>query len=247
MAFAAVVLVASLIGSVHCAAMCGAFTCLYANPVDRGRPIGPELPPHLAYNLGRLLGYASLGAVAGALGAGLDRLGALAGVVRLAPLLAAALMIAWGAHSLLLARGVRVPTMAVPSGWQGVLTRGVARLRDRPPMVRAASVGLASGLLPCGWLHAFLLTAAGSGDPLRGALLMGVFWAGTVPMMLAVGVGLQRALGPMRQRLPTVAASMVLALGLLSLAGHFELIPGATWLHRLTPDVPGHGTTGHGP
>jgi len=65
MAFALVVLVASLLGSVHCAAMCGAFTCLYANPVERGRPIGGELPPHLAYNLGRLAAYVALGALAG--------------------------------------------------------------------------------------------------------------------------------------------------------------------------------------
>lgn len=242
MTFAGVVLLASLLGSVHCAAMCGAFTCLYATPGRGAAPLTRDLPAHLAYNLGRLVAYLTLGAAAGALGAGIDRAGALAGVVRLAPLLAATMMIAWGLHALLLATGVRLPVLGVPAGWRSLLTRGVGRLADRPPVVRAASVGLASGLLPCGWLHAFLLTAAGSGTPLRGATLMAIFWLGTVPMMLAVGLGLQRLFGPARRRLPAIAATMVLLLGALSLAGHFRVLPGAAWLHRLTPDVPVVGT-----
>lgn len=64
------------------------------------------------------------------------------------------------------------------------------RLMDRPPVVRAAATGLFTTLLPCGWLYAFVVTAAGtgSGTPLHGAALMAVFWLGTLPMMLTVGV-----------------------------------------------------------
>ena len=79
---------------------------------------------------------------------------------------------------------------------------------------------------------------------------MAVFWLGTLPMMLAVGLGMQRLLGPFRARLPELAASVVLLLGVLSLAGHFKILPGATWLHRLTPAVPvadGAPAIGHGP
>ncbi len=249
MTFALVVLVASLLGSVHCAAMCGAFTCLYANPVSRGAPVSHDLPAHLSYNLGRLLAYVAWGAVAGALGAGLDLAGDRAGVARLAPVVAASLMIIWGGYAVLLAQGVRLPAIHPPEAWQSFLQRGVARVQQRPPVTRAAMIGLASGLLPCGWLHAFVLTAAGSGAPIRGAVLMAVFWLGTLPMMLAVGLGMQRLLGPFRARLPALAASVVLLLGVLSLAGHFKILPGATWLHRLTPAVPvadGAPAIGHG-
>jgi sulfite exporter TauE/SafE len=33
------------------------------------------------------------------------------------------------------------------------------------PEVRAAILGLGSALLPCGWLYAFVVTAAGTGRP----------------------------------------------------------------------------------
>jgi sulfite exporter TauE/SafE len=238
MTFALAVLIASLLGSVHCGAMCGAFTCLYASSPNQSESLGTTLAPHAAYNLGRLLAYSVLGVVAGAVGAGIDRAGTLAGVVRLAPALAASMMIVWGVHALLLSQGARVPVLRPSSRWRGLLSRMVAQVKSRPPVTRASVVGLASGLLPCGWLYAFVLTAAGSGSPVRGATLMMVFWLGTVPMMLAVGLGLQRLFGPMRSRLPTVAAAVITLLGILSLAGHFRVIPGADWLHKLTPAVP---------
>ena len=79
------VLVASLVGSVHCAAMCGAFVCLYARGSIAARASG-----HVAYNAGRLVSYVALGLVAGALGARVDRLGALVDVQRAAAIVAGA-------------------------------------------------------------------------------------------------------------------------------------------------------------
>lgn len=67
--------------------------------------------------------------------------------------------------------------------------------------------------------------------------MMAVFWAGTVPMMLSLGLGAQRLLGPLRQRLPMVTASAVFVLGLLSLTGHMQLTPLSTAMHA--------GHTGH--
>ncbi|MFQ5457683.1 MAG: sulfite exporter TauE/SafE family protein, partial [Myxococcota bacterium] len=40
--------------------------------------------------------------------------------------------------------------------------------------------------------------AAGSGGAANGALVMSAFWLGTLPVMLAVGVGLQALAGPLR-------------------------------------------------
>jgi hypothetical protein len=91
------------------------------------------------------------------------------------------------------------------------------------PLPRATLFGVLTALLPCGWLYAFGVTAAGTGSPLWGAAVMGVFWAGTVPWLLAVGVGTQllaRALGP---RVPVVAALLLIALGVLTIAGRAGL------------------------
>ncbi|MEO8000019.1 MAG: sulfite exporter TauE/SafE family protein, partial [Gemmatimonadaceae bacterium] len=55
------ILTASMLGSIHCAGMCGPFVCFYA-----GGPAKPvQLRSHAWYNLGRLLSYLLLGATAG--------------------------------------------------------------------------------------------------------------------------------------------------------------------------------------
>ena len=88
------VLGASLLGSVHCAAMCGGFVCLYSG-TGSARQTGAA--PHAAYNAGRLFSYLLLGALAGSVGHGVDRIGGVAGIGRLAAIIAGALMVVWGA------------------------------------------------------------------------------------------------------------------------------------------------------
>jgi sulfite exporter TauE/SafE len=247
--FALAVLAASVVGSVHCAAMCGAFACFYAAGPSRGR--GEEGRAHLTYNAGRLVAYLALGAAAGVVGAGIERAGALAGVQQGAAIVAGLLMIAWAVHALLGAGGVRVAGPAVPGAWRRAMGQAVARVRTSPPVTRAWVTGLATALLPCGWLWAFVVTAAGTGSPARAALTMAVFWTGTLPMMIAVGAGARRLTGRWGARLPVASAAAVLVLGVLSVGGRLGL-PGTRWVHRLLPAVPvaegapvAHAVPGH--
>ena len=53
------------------------------------------------------------------------------------------------------------------------------------------------------------------------ATVMAAFWLGTVPLMAAVGLGAQRLLGRFRTRLPVVTASVLVILGVLTVAGRF--------------------------
>ena len=112
------VLVASLLGSVHCAAMCGPFVCFYAASGTSMASWRHETPGHAAYNLGRLVSYVTLGLIAGALGGMLDRAGVLAGVGKIAAMIAGVLMVGWGVSAMLAARGVRIPGPGVPAAWQ---------------------------------------------------------------------------------------------------------------------------------
>jgi sulfite exporter TauE/SafE len=211
------ILVASILGSIHCAAMCGGFVCLYAGTgVPRGMA---GLRAHGAYNVGRLVSYTLLGAAAGALGAGVNRLGQFAGIGRAAAIVAGTLMVLWGVGTVAAALGVRVPGTLAPDWARRRLGGALVALRDRPPAVRAAATGLLTTLLPCGWLYAFVATAGGAGSVLGGMLVMAAFWAGTVPMLLGVGLGAGRVFGPLRSRLPTVSAVLVIAFGLLAITG----------------------------
>lgn len=216
------VLLASLLGSPHCAAMCGPFVAFYTGA---GGERSSRFGPHLAYSLGRLSSYLLLGAFAGALGAGVERIGALAGVARLAAVLAGGLMVVWGASTILAWRGVRVRWLHAPPALRGTVTAAMTRVRRLPSPARAGATGLATALLPCGWLYAFVAVAGGTGSPVRGVLVMAIFWAGTLPVMLAIGLGLQRLFSSWRSRLPVVAASVVVVLGVLMIAGRLRMIP----------------------
>lgn len=217
-ALALTVLGASLLGSLHCAGMCGGFVAFYAVAGGRRAGLG-----HAAYNVGRLVAYGTLGALAGALGAALDLAAAPAGIQRGGAVLAGALIALWGMRTLLETVGVRMARLEAPAAFRGAVARGVAAVAAQPPATRALVIGLLTGLLPCGWLYAFIVTAAGTGDPLRGAGLMAVFWLGTLPVMAGLGVAVQALTGSLRRWVPAACAVAMIAVGLLAVVGRARL------------------------
>jgi hypothetical protein len=217
-ALLASVLGTTLLGSPHCAGMCGGFVAFYSGQEqDRAR----RWLAHAAYNGGRLVSYATLGALAGALGAGIDKLGAAAGLTRTAAILAGALMVVWGGATLLRALGVRLPGLPVPVT-HGPISGALKALRAQPAAVRALALGLFSTLLPCGFLYVYVTIAAGTGSAARGALAMAVFWLGTVPVMAGLGLVAQRAFGPLRRYLPAATAGLLIVVGLLMVGGRLQ-------------------------
>lgn len=213
------ILIASLAGSLHCAAMCGPLACIAGG---RGAPGTGRAggTPHAAYHAGRLVAYVTLGALAGAVGARVNDIGAVTGVARAAAVLAGALMVLWALSEIAAMFGVRVPLSGgVPERARRLLGRAILATGARSPVTRAAVIGLLTSLLPCGWLYAFVLTAGGTGDALTGAIVMAAFWAGTVPILLGVGVGAQHLLARAGRGVYAISATVVLVLGLLSMSG----------------------------
>ena len=44
-----------------------------------------------------------------------------------------------------------------------------------------------NGLLPCGFVYFFAITAASTGDPILGALVMFIFGVSTIPALFSLG------------------------------------------------------------
>ena len=218
LALVASVWLASLLGSAHCAAMCGGFVCAYAGGA-RGTA---DRAAHVAYNLGRLASYLALGVVAGVAGTSLSRAGSIAGVARPAAVVAGTLMMLWGLAAALRAGDVRVPQLPLTGKAPALLRRALVAVAAQPAPVRAGTLGALTALLPCGWLWAFAITAAGTGSLAGALVVMTAFWAGTVPALAAVGLAAQRAAGPLRARLPMLTAGVLVVLGLLTIAGKFQ-------------------------
>ena len=208
---------ASLVGSLHCAGMCGGFVAIAGEGVSgRARWLS-----QLSYNAGRLVSYAALGAAAGSFGRAVDLAGSAAGIGRVAALASGSIMVLWGMGALLETQGVRVfrGRWALPRP----LTEALASVRRLPAAWRGLVLGLVTTLLPCGWLYAFAVTAAGTASPIQGALLMAAFWSGNVPALLGLGVALSAIVGRVRRYIPILSAATIFCVGLFTVTARLNL------------------------
>ena len=201
----AAIFVSSIFGSLHCLAMCGPLVGL-----TRG---GLRLA--IVHALGRLTTYATLGVAAGLVGSAIDLAGDLGAVQRAATIVAGTAILGWGLYQLGVAAGWLHPKRRPASTAFG---SALVKIRTPRAVRRAWLVGVLTGLLPCGWLWAFVVTAAGTGHATDGALVMIAFWLGTVPAM----VGLLAVAGPLldrvRRRMPAITAVVLIVLGVGTLA-----------------------------
>ena len=70
-------------------------------------------------------------------------------------------MLTFGLISLLRIYGRGPARLHAPRFMQRLVQAGHRRAMNRSPVARAALIGLLTTLLPCGWLYAFVVTAAG--------------------------------------------------------------------------------------
>ncbi|MFM9956819.1 MAG: sulfite exporter TauE/SafE family protein [Phycisphaerales bacterium] len=230
------VLIASLLGSLHCAGMCGAFVLFAVSGPDGPSSAVPRSWLHGAYHAGRLMVYVVLGAAAGATGAALDLAGSLVGLQRVACIGAGALMMAVGIITILRVRGVRLAHFGVPRVFERWLMAGHRAAHGLSPVARALVTGLLTTLLPCGWLYAFVITAAGTASAGWGALTMAAFWVGTLPVLIGVGTLAQRATGALGRHLPVVTATLVAVVGLFTVIDRAGLM--SRTIGMLDPGTP---------
>lgn len=157
--------------------------------------VGERLGQRVAYQGGRLAAYLALGLLAGSVGGALPRW------------LLATVVVIVAIFSL----GSFAPLPGARS-WQRARQRWVSAASAQP-----ALLGLVSGLLPCGMLHAWVLVAAAAASPSLGAAVLGVLWLGTLPALEVGAFALRRPLSALRIRFPRAFPLFFLALSLAPL------------------------------
>ena len=215
-----------LIGSGHCALMCGPLVSLMAP----ARASSSARWMHaVLYHGGRIGVYAAIGAIAGALGE-----------VAMVVGLGRALTVAAGLLLIASALGLSFPGWW-PSAGARAATAAVATLRRvqawtiahelRGPMTS----GAINGLLPCGLVYGGVAAAAGLGTIIGGVTFMVAFGLGTAPVLMAIGLSrgaIASALPRRMRRLAPLALAVVGALlvvrGLTSSVIHPHGDAGAT-------------------
>ena len=206
---------AGLFGSAHCLGMCGGLSGLFA--MHAGAKATSSQPVlAVTYNLGRIISYASLGALSAYAGQGMtDVLPGLAVPIRL---MAGLVIILMGIQ---IAFGWQLLGPVEKAGsylWRLVspLTKHVLPATSPP---KAMALGLLWGLLPCGLVYSMLLVAMAGSNPLQGAVVMVAFGVGTMPAMLLTGLSaasLNRLLANKRRAL--VAGLLLVAIGVATMA-----------------------------
>lgn len=203
---------AGLLGSVHCLGMCAGLSGLFAvgGSSGKGRV--------WTYNAGRLISYSSIGAIGGWLGASAADAYQLYTQVQW-------LRIAGGVVICLIGLQISLELNLL----RAIETAGAGVWRVIRPLAnhflpvsnhrRALGLGLLWGWLPCGLVYSVLLVSMTSGGAIPGAAVMAAFGAGTLPAMLATGMGAQAVTRFTRGSFSRQAMGVLLiVMGLLTIA-----------------------------
>lgn len=162
---------AGLVTSLHCAGMCGPLACtVLPGPGNRE----DALTVASVYQVSRLAGYATLGALAGGIGR--------------APLAflndSTLRWLPWVMVLFFVGLALRLDRHLPKIAALGRLTWAIqTRMRRRSRVAAAATLGLATPLLPCGPLYFMLALALLAGSALHGIEVMLAFGLGTLPLL----------------------------------------------------------------
>lgn len=167
-----------LIGSAHCAGMCGPIAIALPGAQKRGISL---VTGRLLYNAGRVITYMGMGAVLGFFGMGLS----LAGYQQVLSVATGVLILAF---ALLPASYFNRMMHASPALFQRSFGKLFGKLMKDGSHGSLLGIGLLNGLLPCGFVYMGLIGALGMGSVPGSAAYMALFGLGTVPVMFGMSM-----------------------------------------------------------
>jgi len=202
--------------SLHCVGMCGGIVMAVGGAFTPGKgrlDLRGGWAPGVLYHTGRGITYVSIGVAVGAAGSVLEDLGATIGFHYLTMAFTIAVLIAVGLHLLgLLPVSGDDRTGSGMADWLGRLLKGAASAPG------AFTLGALTGFLPCGPLYGAFAVAVATGRPASGAAVMLAFWAGTVPLLLALGHSSSLLISRLRKRAGVAVALVVITVAISLMA-----------------------------
>ncbi len=167
----------------HCIGMCGGIVLAYSTiKIDPQSSKISQSAAHLLYSFGRVLTYTVLGAIFGALG----------GVATFSNNANGFLLVFTGFvmvfAGLSLMGKIKFLTVIEHSFSSSSLYKNAfKRVLNSKSNLSFFVLGMLNGLLPCGFVYFFAITAASTASPLYGALVMAIFGLSTIPAMFGLG------------------------------------------------------------
>lgn len=181
----AVAFLLGLIASIStCLALVGGIVISFGSSYDldgNKQKFSTYVKPHLYFHVGRLLAFITLGGALGALGSALEFSLSLTSYLTLA---VAIIMLYIGLQILHIVPSITKLGFHLPKG----LSRKIHSLQEGQHAAAPFAIGALTFFLPCGFTQSAQLAAVATGSATNGALIMGAFALGTLPVLLALGV-----------------------------------------------------------
>ena len=211
-----------LAGVSSCAALVGGIVLSMSkqwnNLYTENQSTSKKLQPHILFNVGRVTSYFVLGGVLGLIG---SRLQISTQVTGYLVLVVSILMIGLGLQ-MLGVKAFRKFQLTAPKSF----TRKIANENNFQGKYMPFVMGALTFFLPCG----FTITAQGlallSGNIFQGALIMGAFALGTVPMLLFIGLSSVKFSSKphLAERFSKVAGFLVLFFALFNILNQMAVL-----------------------
>ncbi|MCF6238296.1 MAG: sulfite exporter TauE/SafE family protein [Candidatus Marinimicrobia bacterium] len=205
----------------HCIGMCGGIVIAYSTAgLEKERGKGAQVTAHLLYSMGRVTTYSVLGAVFGLLGGVVVFNNTAKGVLWIVAgiaMILAGLSLMGQFHFL-----TWLETSFSRSKWYQGRFR---TLLKGSSLFGFYLLGMLNGLLPCGFVYFFAITAASTASPAYGALVMFIFGISTIPALFSLGffVSLFKQL-KFRRLMTQIASVAVIAYGLFTLYNGYSYL-----------------------
>ncbi len=168
----------------HCVGMCGGIVVAYTSKkIGFNWSKSQQTLAHLLYSFGRITTYVVLGALFGFVG----------GVVSFDNLTSGVLLIFTGVLMILIGISLSGKFTFMKKIEHSISNTTIYKsffhsLVGSDSFSSFYLLGMLNGLLPCGFVYVFAITAASTGSPLWGAIVMFVFGLSTLPALFSLGV-----------------------------------------------------------
>jgi len=181
--FISIITIAFLGSFGHCMGMCGGIVIAYSSTkIENNWSKTKQSIAHILYSFGRIVTYTMLGAIFGFLG----------GVATFNNLTNGLLLIFAGTFMILaglsLSGKIKFLTLTEHSftnhAWYA---KAFSKLLKTQSLYSFFILGMLNGLLPCGLVYFFSITAASTASAFYGAVVMFIFGLSTMPALFSLG------------------------------------------------------------
>jgi sulfite exporter TauE/SafE len=167
----------------HCVGMCGGIVIAYSSTkIEQGWSKQKQTISHLLYSFGRITTYVLLGLIFGYIGGVATFSNNANGILWI---IAGFAMILTGLSLLGIIKFLTVIEHSISSSvWYQKYFKELLRSQT---LISFYLLGMLNGLLPCGFVYFFAITAASTGGALSGGIVMLIFGLSTIPALFSLG------------------------------------------------------------